>query len=69
MQMSGKSGKRIALQSAGTIFGLGSLAHLVRWLRADEIIVEGFTVPVGWSLIVALALLLLSAWMFWATKA
>ena len=48
--------KNAALYTAGTIFGMVSLAHLVRYFRADEVLNGGYSIPVPWSLILGLVL-------------
>ncbi len=53
--------KNAALYTAGTIFGLVSLAHLVRYFRADEVLIGGYSIPVLWSLILGVIILGLAA--------
>lgn len=60
--------KTAALITAGCVFTLVSAAHWVRYLRADELIVAGYTVPVGWSLVAALVILALAVWMLLAAR-
>ena len=42
--------KNAALYTAGTIFGMVSLAHRVRYFRAAEVLIGGYSLPVPWSL-------------------
>ena len=60
--------KTAALITAGCVFTLVSAAHWVRYLRTDELIVAGYTVPVGWSLVAALVILALAVWMLLAAR-
>ncbi len=60
--------KKAALLTAGGVFALVSAAHWVRYLRADEVIVAGYTVPVGWALVLGLMALALAVWMFLAAR-
>ena len=60
--------KNLALYTAGTIFGLVSLAHLVRYFRADEVLIGGYSIPVLWSLILGVVILGLAAWMIAAAR-
>ena len=60
--------KNAALYTAGTIFGMVSLAHLVRYFRADEVLIVGYSIPVPWSLILGLVILGLAGWMVAAAR-
>ena len=60
--------KKAALITAGGVFALVSAAHWVRYFRAEEIIVGGFAVPVGWSLVLGPIALALAVWMFLAAR-
>ena len=60
--------KTAALKTAGTIFGLVSILHWVRYFRDDEVIISGCTVPVYLSLIFGIIILILSIWMFVVAK-
>jgi hypothetical protein len=60
--------KNAALYTAGTIFGMVSLVHLVRYFRADEILIGGYSIPVPWSLILGLVILGLAGWMVAAAR-
>ena len=60
--------KNAALYIAGTIFGMVSLAHLVRYFRADEVLIGGYSIPVPWSLILGLVILGLAGWMVAAAR-
>ena len=60
--------KKPALITAGAVFTVVSAAHWVRYLRADEAIIAGYTVPVWWSLILGGVLLALAVWMFLAAR-
>ena len=42
--------KNAALYTAAAVFALVSLAHWVRFFRADEVLIAGFSVPRSWSL-------------------
>ena len=63
-----KDVKNVALKTAGTIFGLVSVAHWVRYFREAEAIVGGYTVPVSLSLALGIIVLMLSIWMFAAAR-
>ena len=65
---SGVSMKKAALNTAGTIFALVSIAHWVRYFRDDELVIGGYTVPVGLSLLAGAIILALSVWMFVAAR-
>ncbi len=60
--------KNVALYTAGAIFGVVSLAHLVRYFRADEVLIGGYSIPVLWSLILGVVILGLAAWMIAAAR-
>ena len=60
--------KNIALKTAGIIFGIVSITHWARYFREVEIIVNGYTVHVFFSLIVGGVILALSVWMFVASR-
>ena len=40
--------KNAALYTGGAIFGMVSLAHLVRYFRADEVLIGDYSIPVPW---------------------
>ncbi len=52
-----------ALYTAAVIFAIVSLAHLVRFLLGSEILIDGHAVPVSFSLIAAVVVAGLAAWM------
>ena len=60
--------KNAALYTAGTIFSMVSLAHLVRYFRADEVLIGSYSIPVPWSLILGLVILGLAGWMVAAAR-
>ena len=60
--------KNAALYTAASVFALVSLAHWVRFFRADEVLIGAFSVPVSWSLALGLVILALAAWMFTAAR-
>jgi hypothetical protein len=60
--------KNPALYTAGAIFGLVSLAHFVRYFRADEVLIGGYSIPVMWSLILGVVILALAGWMIAAAR-
>ncbi len=60
--------KNPALYTAGGVFFLVAIAHLVRFFRADQVLIGSFEVPVFLSLIAALIILALAGWMFLAAK-
>lgn len=60
--------KNAALYTAGTIFGMASLAHLARYFPADEVLIGGHSIPVPWSLILGLVILGLAGWMVAAAR-
>jgi len=60
--------KNPALYTACVVFGVVSLAHLVRFFRADEVLISGYLVPVPWSLALGIVIFALAAWMFVAAK-
>ena len=60
--------KNAALYTAGTIFGMVSLAHLVRYFHADEVLIGGYSIPVPSSLILGLVILGLAGWMVTAAR-
>ena len=45
-----------------------SLVHLVRYFRADEALIGGYSIPVPWSLILGLVILGLAGWMVAAAR-
>lgn len=53
-----------ALIIAGSIFLLGSLAHLLRWIMGWEVVIAGQSIPVTVSLPIAVIAALLAAWMY-----
>jgi hypothetical protein len=60
--------KNYALITAGTIFSLASLAHLARMILAFQVNINGFDIPVSWSLPPCIAALGLAVWMFMAAR-
>lgn len=56
--------RKTALCTAGTLFALVALAHLVRYLLAVEVTIGGTVVPVFPSLPIAIVLAALAGWMF-----
>ncbi|MBI4372943.1 MAG: hypothetical protein HY585_04380 [Candidatus Omnitrophica bacterium] len=60
--------KRAALNVAGVIFLLMSVAHVVRFIFRTSVIVGDFTVPHWYSLVAAAVAFLLSLWMFKSLK-
>lgn len=60
--------KSFALFIAGCIFGLVSIAHLVRYFTHTDIIVSGYAIPMNVSLYGFVITLLLAIWMFVASR-
>ena len=60
--------KNSALYTSAAVFTLVSLAHFVRFFRADEILISGYLIPVFWSLIAAIIILAMAVWMVAAAK-
>jgi len=60
--------QRIALITAGTVFGLLATSHIVRWVSPVEILIEGNVLPLIVSVSSGIILALLSIWMFVAVK-
>lgn len=60
--------KNPALYASAAVFTLVSLAHFVRFFRADEILISGYPIPVFWSLIAAIIILAMAVWMVAAVK-
>ena len=60
--------KNAALYTAAAVFALVSLAHWVRFFRADEVLIGGFSVPQSWSLVAGLVILALATWMLTAAR-
>ncbi len=60
--------KNTALITAGCIFAAVGIAHGVRYFRAEEIIIGGSAVSVGWSLLLGPIALALAVWMFLAAR-
>ena len=58
----------LALKTAGAIFLLVSVMHLLRVLLKFELIVAGYSVPVWLNLVGFVLSLLLSLWMFKSAK-
>ena len=54
----------LALRVAGTIFGIVSLAHLLRLVMNAEVIIEGYAVPMWVSAAAVAVTGLLSLWMW-----
>ena len=64
----GSAMKNAALYTAGTVFAVVSAAHGLRFLRGDEVIAGGITIPLGLSLAAGLVLFALAVWMFIAAR-
>ncbi|MCH8236580.1 MAG: hypothetical protein IIC06_00245 [Proteobacteria bacterium] len=60
--------KNAALYTAAAVFALVSLAHWVRFFRADEVLIGGFSVPRSWSLAAGLMIPALAGWMLAAAR-
>ncbi len=60
--------KNPALYTSAAIFTLVSLAHFVRFFRADKILISGYPIPVFWSLIAGIIILAMAVWMVAAAK-
>ena len=58
--------KRTVLLVCGTIFALVALAHIARYLMAVEVVIGTLTIPLFWSLPVAVATGGLAIWSFFA---
>ena len=56
--------KKAALNTAGVVFLLVSILHLVRVIFGWEVVVAHFTVPHVYSVIGAIVAFSLSLWMF-----
>lgn len=57
-----------ALYTAGVIFAVASVVHVVRLIRDVEIVVDGTVVPVWGSLPGAIIAALLAIWMLVAAR-
>lgn len=66
-QMTG-SCKKLALWVAGVIFLLVSVAHFLRYSKAWVIVMNGFIVPVEWSLYAGIVTLILALFMLLSAR-
>ncbi|MBS1213150.1 MAG: uncharacterized protein H6R26_1767 [Proteobacteria bacterium] len=57
---------RLALIVSGSLFLLGSVAHVLRWIMGWEVTVAGHAFPLTASLPIALLAVGLALWLFWA---
>ncbi len=57
-----------ALYTAGTVFAIVALVHVVRFFLGTEIVVGGGVIPVFVSLPAAIVSALLAAWMIVAAR-
>ena len=60
--------QKAALITAGIIFALLAISHVIRWLAPVEILIGGNNLPLSISLLSGIFLSLLSIWMFVAAK-
>ncbi len=60
--------KNYALITAGTIFGLMALGHLLRVLMKFQITINGMLIPWEWSVPLFAVALILAVWMFVAAR-
>ena len=60
--------QKTALITAGAVFALLAVSHVVRWLSPVEILIGGNVLPLIISLSSGIILALLSIWMFIAVK-
>ncbi len=60
--------QKIALRTAGTIFLLVAIAHLVRLILGPQIMVGNFVMPLWPSVIAFVVMLALAIWMFKSAK-
>ncbi len=59
---------RAALYTAAAIFVAVAIVHLVRYVLAVEIVVDGADVALWWSPVAAIVLALLGLWMIVAAR-
>ena len=60
--------QKAALTTAGIIFALLAISHVIRWLAPVDILIGGNNLPLSISLLSGIFLSLLSIWMFVAAK-
>ena len=60
--------QKVALITAGVVFALLAISHIIRWLSPVEILIDGNILPLVISLSSGIILALLSIWMFMAVK-
>ncbi len=60
--------RQAALYTAAAVFAAVAIVHLVRYVLAVEIVVDGAVVALWWSPAAAIVLALLSAWMIVAAR-
>ena len=60
--------QKVALITAGVVFALLAISHIIRWLSPVEILIDGNVLPLVISLSSGIILALLSIWMFMAVK-
>ena len=60
--------QKVALITAGVVFALLAMSHVVRWVSPVEILIGGKVLPFIISLFSGIILALLSIWMFFAAK-
>ncbi len=60
--------EKMALKTAGTLFLLIAMVHLLRVILSWDVIIGGFIVPLWFSVVAALITLALSVWMFKAAR-
>jgi len=60
----GASSPKPALIVSGALFSIGALVHLTRYFLGWELIVGSHSLPVTWSLPIALIAAALAVWMF-----
>ena len=60
--------QKVALITAGVVFALLAISHIIRWLSPVEILIDGNILPLVISLSSGIILALLSIWMFIAVK-
>lgn len=62
------SAARPALWTAGTVFSLAALAHLLRYGLDWRVTIADVEIPLSWSLAVAFIAAGLAVWMFYAAR-
>lgn len=60
--------KQYALGFSGSIFLLMAIVHVVRYEKGWSIIIDGFSVPLTWSIYGAVVAAIISLWMFTAAR-